>query len=75
MTCPPGWEVLPPIADLSLEPMERKRVLLSLHRPLEDRGGEDRWLEWEFLPQSSENPHPSPARLAARVIDPTPDEP
>jgi len=67
---PEGWEIETDRSDLEVSPMDRGRVVVSLHRPEDDRGGEDNWLEWAFVSEEPADEGADPPCLAFRIIDP-----
>jgi hypothetical protein len=71
VSVPEGWEASPNRFDVGLASGERKRLPITVHRPEHDKGGDDCWLEWEFLPESGPGQEREKAVLAARFIDPS----
>ena len=67
---PKSWRIVPKVAEIVLKPMDRKRVALSIHRPEDDAGGENHWLEWEFSSGKRTSANHFSAHLCARIIDP-----
>ena len=68
---PTGWTIDLKDSEIELEPMDRSRIEVAIHRPEQDRGGEDNWLEWVFIPQGIPDNEFEKSWLAARIIDPS----